>query len=251
MENPVTNSGGVYMNSDWCALRTYDRNHLGRIALPVGGIGTGTVSLAGRGGLRDWELMNRPAKGYVPAASGRHWACVPSMLLWLKDGGGKRTARLLEGPMEHWEYEGWAGAGAPNHGMPRFRDCSFDATYPFGRVNLSDAEIPVSASIEAFNPFIPCDADNSGLPVALLRVTVDNPTDEEYDAGLCMNVPNFIGLDGVGQRDDHRRNTNRFVTGREVRGLFMEPGNVDPQSPAYGTMALTTTATEGISYRTA
>ena len=47
----------------WPVLKRYDRNHLARIAMPLGGIGTGTVSLGGRGDLRDWEIMNRPAKG--------------------------------------------------------------------------------------------------------------------------------------------------------------------------------------------
>jgi len=47
----------------WPVLKRYDSAHLRRVALPIGGIGTGTVSLGGRGDLRDWELMNRPAKG--------------------------------------------------------------------------------------------------------------------------------------------------------------------------------------------
>ncbi|MBT4497280.1 MAG: hypothetical protein HOC74_06135, partial [Gemmatimonadetes bacterium] len=54
--------------SRWPVLKSYDQDHLLRIALPLGGIGTGTVSLGGRGDLRDWELMNRPAKGFVPGA---------------------------------------------------------------------------------------------------------------------------------------------------------------------------------------
>ena len=32
---------------DWPVLKTYDQDHLARIALPLGGIGTGTVSLGG------------------------------------------------------------------------------------------------------------------------------------------------------------------------------------------------------------
>ena len=53
----------------WPVLKTYDQDHLVRIAMPIGGIGTGTVSLGGRGDLRDWEIMNRPSKGYIPSGA--------------------------------------------------------------------------------------------------------------------------------------------------------------------------------------
>ena len=33
------------------------------LAFPLGGIGTGNVSLGARGELRDWEIFNRPGKG--------------------------------------------------------------------------------------------------------------------------------------------------------------------------------------------
>jgi len=41
-------------------LKKYDSEHLLRVALPLGGIGTGTVSLGGSGQLQDWEVMNVP-----------------------------------------------------------------------------------------------------------------------------------------------------------------------------------------------
>ena len=47
---------------EWPVLTHYDQEHLARIALPLGGIGTGTVSLGGYGDLRDWEVMNRPQR---------------------------------------------------------------------------------------------------------------------------------------------------------------------------------------------
>ena len=43
--------------------RSYAGAALAEIAFPLGGIGTGTVSLGGRGQLRDWEIFNRPNKG--------------------------------------------------------------------------------------------------------------------------------------------------------------------------------------------
>ena len=43
--------------------RVFEGDSLKEIAFPLGGIGTGTVSLGGRGNLRDWEIFNRPGKG--------------------------------------------------------------------------------------------------------------------------------------------------------------------------------------------
>ena len=59
----------AFSDPEWPSLKRYDGAHLARIALPIGGIGTGTVSLGGRGDLRDFELMNRPGKGFVPTAA--------------------------------------------------------------------------------------------------------------------------------------------------------------------------------------
>ena len=36
-------------SADWPVLKYYDPDHLARLAMPLGGIGTGTVSLGGRG----------------------------------------------------------------------------------------------------------------------------------------------------------------------------------------------------------
>jgi non-lysosomal glucosylceramidase len=82
---------------DWPVLKRYDQNHLARIALPLGGIGTGTVSLGGRGDLRDWEIMNRAAKGFVPLA-GRSTA--PFFALFTKTADGRTATKAIEGPID-------------------------------------------------------------------------------------------------------------------------------------------------------
>ena len=142
-------------------LKTYDQDHLRQIGLPLGGIGTGVVSLGGRGNLHDWEIVNRPAKGFDLEQS--------FFALYTRDSDGATTTRALEGVIPPADYEGARGATIPNHGLPRFRHCSFDAAYPFGKVMLSDPDVPLRAELEAFNPLIPADSENSGIPVAILR----------------------------------------------------------------------------------
>jgi uncharacterized protein (DUF608 family) len=249
---PVTASGAS--EAGWPVLRRYDAEHLGRLAMPLGSIGTGTVSLGGRGDLRDWEIMNRAAKGFVPTQAG----CCPFFAIYVA-GAGKTLARAIEGPLEPYEYEGSHGSTARNHGLPRFADCSFAAAYPLGQVLLSDADVPVDVRIEAFNPLVPCDAQASGIPIAILRFVLINKTSQAATVSVCGNMPNFIGIDGSGQTKDWkgdlvatggRANRNTFRQGQAVRGIFMQSQGVAQRAEQWGTMALTTTAAQAVTYRT-
>jgi hypothetical protein len=118
---------------------------------------------------------------------------------------------------------------------------------------------PVDARLEAFNPLVPADAEASGLPVAILRYALHNKTDEPITAAVCANLPNCIGNDGSETRRDwkgdpypvgEKGNRNVYREGRAIRGVFMDSTGVDPKAAAWGTMALTTTASEGVTHRT-
>jgi len=228
------------LNPDLPVLTSYNQDHLSRIALPLGGIGTGTVSLGGRGDLRDWEIMNRPAKGFAPRDS--------FFALYAKEPGKGPVTRGLEGLLEP-PYEGMLGSTEPNHGLPRFRNCSFHAAYPFGQILLSDPDVPVDVRLEAFNPLVPGDADASGIPVAVLRFVVRNKTDRTIQASVCGTVQNFIGTDGTHGAPDDNVNTFREASG--LGGIFMRSRGVPSHSEFFGTMALATPARAGVSHRTA
>jgi non-lysosomal glucosylceramidase len=219
------------MNLNWPVLRRYDQDHLGRIALPLGGIGTGTVSLGGRGDLRDWEIVNRPAKGFAPERS--------FFALWAKPAGGQAVARALEGRLPDEDCEGASGATARNHGLPRFRRAEFAAAYPFGQILLSDPNVPVTARIEAFNPLTPPDAEASGIPAAILRFALRNKTSRRVTASVCGTVENFIGADGTSGQPCRNKNSRRRARGSvPLEGLFMRSDGVDPNAEQWGTMAL-------------
>ncbi len=227
---------------DWPFLKHYDQQHLAQIALPLGGIGTGTVSLGGRGDLRDWEIMNRPAKGYHPGS--------PFFAIWLKTVGGKTWTRALQGPVERFQYSGPFGVkDATNPGLPVFSNCSFDAGYPFGRVHLSDPDLPVTVRIKAFNPLVPTDADASGIPIAVLTYEVLNGTAGEMVVSVCGVIQNFIGNDGT--KSLAAKNKNQFRRGGFVQGIFMSSEGVPKEAEQWGTIALTVPAGEDVTSRTA
>src|SRR5690606_31430400 len=60
-------------------------------------------------------------------------------------------------------------------GLPRFASSTFEAAYPFGRVRLTDPAVPLDVQVTGFNPFIPGDDRNSGIPCAILEYTFHNP----------------------------------------------------------------------------
>jgi len=208
--------------------------------MPIGGIGTGTISLGGRGDLRDWEVMQRPAKGFAPERA--------FFAVYAKSPGGHSVARVLEGPIDppYDAERAWRGGTA---GLPRFRKCRFLAAYPLGQVLLDDPKMPLDARIEAFNPLIPVAADPSGLPVAIVRFVLTNRTAKRVTAAVCGSFANFIGGDGTNGRPC--RNVNEFRKADRVQGVFMRSDGVDPLAEQFGTVALTTTAGRGVTHRTA
>ena len=178
---PIVAIGG---RSDWPALRVYEGEALRRVKMPIGGIGTGTISLSGRGSLVDWELDSHPDKGHVPQYL--NWA--PHFAIRVKSADGTCAARILEGPLRPEEYEGETGCPVPNQGFPRFRSARFHAAYPLARIELADPAVPVGVSLEAMNPLVPGDADASGIPAALFRWRVGNPTSGELEVSIAGTV---------------------------------------------------------------
>jgi non-lysosomal glucosylceramidase len=240
---------------NWPIIKHYDQEHLLNIALPLGGIGTGTVSLGGRGELRDWEIMNKPAKGYSTVTVGNN---APFFAIYAKPEGKQAITKALIGPIHPSEYHHYEGRPVNQHGFPRFANASFDASYPVGMVNLSDDIMPLKVKIIGFNPLIPGDADASGLPIAVLTYEVTNLTSQPMDVSVSGSMKNFVGKDGSKFHKDWKgdyipdgakSNQNVFKKGSNFSGIYMYSDSIDKTDAAFGTIALLTSEQEGVSYR--
>ena len=232
--------------AEWPTARHFDGDHLLRVALPMGGIGCGSVSLSGRGDLVDWEIMNRANKNYF----NRSVCSRPFFAIRVK-GAGHESTTMLAGPIHPAELYFAHGCNVPQCGLPRFAEASFDGAFPFGTVHLSDKGLPVKVDIKGFSPFVPGNSADSSLPVASLEYEVENLTGEPLEVSICAYVRNIAGCDG---RNDSppAGNTTTYREGEGVRGLVFKSEKLNKNSPAWGSFALSTPDADGkLSYRTA
>ena len=166
----------------------YTGEHLRHLAFPLGGIGAGMVCLEGTGALSHVSLRHRPDVYNEPAV----FAAV-----CLKSATGN-VARVLEGPVPPWKlYESRAAANGGEHrtwGLPRFREASFEARFPFGTVRLKDDKLPIEVELTGWSPFEPGDADNSSLPVAAVEYSFSNRSHERLEAVFSFHARNFMAV---------------------------------------------------------
>ena len=205
--------------------RIFTGRYLTQIAFPLGGVCAGSISLGGRGQLRDWEIFNRPDKGNAPAYA------FPA--IWARAGSAQPVARVLESRIQP-PYEGSSGLGANNvPGLVRLASATFTGEYPLARVDFTDPDLPVRVSLDAFSPFIPHEPDDSGLPVAILRYRVTNPGASAARVSIAWSIENPTGRPASG---DTRSNERR--TAPDLDGLFMTSPDLPSDHPLHGSFAL-------------
>jgi non-lysosomal glucosylceramidase len=220
---------------------------LRHVAMPLGGVGAGHVAIGGDGGLRQWQLHNRPNhRGFIPDSffAVRVTSTEPP----------RNVIRLLQSREV---------ADLPLDPTPLVTDdeipqdqrdlvdlfsgvqrTTFSATYPTARIAYLDDELPLAIELEAFTPFIPLDEWASGLPAALFTFTLHNPTDMELHGALAATLQNAVGWDGVtpiaGNRNPlYGGNVNRVRRATDRTSLVMENLSLPPDHPGAGQMVLT------------
>ena len=164
--------------------RRFSGRQLRMISFPLGGVGAGSIGLGGRGQLENWEIFNRPNKGYRPSY------VFPA--IWAQAGSAKPVAHVLEARIQP-PYEGQDGLGANNApGLSRLESATFTGEYPLAHIDFEDRTLPVKVELDAFSPFIPHQPDDSGLPVAILRYRVTNPGATPAKVAIAFSVDNPV-----------------------------------------------------------
>jgi len=222
--------------------RQFQGRQLRMISFPLGGVAAGSLGLGGRGQLVNWEIFNKPNKGFRPTYA------FPA--IWAQAGSGKPVARVLESRLLP-PFEGQDGLGSGNvPGLSRLESATFTGEYPLANIDFADRSLPVKVELDAFSPFIPHDPDDSGLPVAILRYRVTNPGTVAVNVGIAFSIENPVTTkeekdDDARQKSDEGRR-NEYRTGNGIAGLVMSNPALAPDNPMAGEFVLAARVDGGV-----
>src|SRR6266478_2728494 len=211
--------------------RTFTGDRATQIALPLGAIGAGCICLNGYGGLQDFSIRNRPSTTALPEG----FASSKAAFAILHIKGAAPVTKLVEGPFPVLKIydQGLQGQGyhrAGFEGFPRFEKCIFKGEYPFGEAKLSDTAVPLDITLTAWNPFIPLDDKNSGIPCAILEYTFHNKSLRSVEYEFSYHLSHLA----PGCNRDESASRNTVIP---EKGVFLH--NLEkPNSEGYGSACL-------------
>lgn len=212
-----------------------------QISFPLGGIGTGSIGLAGNGRLIDWEIFNKPNK---LSFNGFSFFAVKA-----ECKGEVKLTKVLNGDL-HTPYTGegkgkFEGYGyGPRRenmaGFPHFTNTSFQGQFPFAEMTFDDADDPITVKLTAFNPFIPLNDRDSSIPCAIFEYEVTNRSTDELEISVVGNVSNPFRQGAVneavefsGRRAIRMSSTQYEVDEAEFGDLTLMTDNDDVSYQSY------------------
>ncbi|MFQ5809457.1 MAG: GH116 family glycosyl hydrolase, partial [Armatimonadota bacterium] len=197
--------------------RVYGGDELDSIGMPVGGIAAGQLYLSGDGRLTHWDIFNRHARTGAAHYS-QDYREPPSPV----DQGFAIRVRTENGVIQRTlDRDGFPGV-------------TLLAEYPIGTVEYNDPDLPLGITLQAFSPFIPLNAADSGLPATILRFTLHNRTAAPVEASIAGWLQNAVLLHSGPMRGGFRR--NRIVrrpglTFLECSAAPLAPEEIGPVRP--------------------
>ena len=225
--------------------RIYKGERLRSVAMAMGGIGAGQISIAGDGSLRQWEIFN----------IANHSAMIPNSFFAVRSsvGSSKPVTRLLQSNALYDEKIDPVPCVSdyivPDEcrrllsELPGIKEIEFIGEYPVAELRYIDPDINVRVKLETFSPFVPLNAKDSGLPAIIFNFSIENPNDKDAEVSIAASLQNAVGYDGIGKIDgtrfsDYGGNVNKVIKTDAYTAIKMENLYIPKDHPSNGTMAL-------------
>jgi uncharacterized protein (DUF608 family) len=223
--------------------KIYKDEFLNEISFPIGGIGTGSIGLSGKGSLINFEIFNRPNIG--------SWFPKTFPVIRVKEQEKDPICRILEGPIQRPYTPRDGGAIHFNgEGFPHMDCCEFRGEYPFAWIDFYCDKMPIKVQLEAYNPFIPSDPDASSYPAVILRYYITNTSKKQVEVSILWSLLNLVGFNGdegltlLADKPFEPKGKffNEFMENENIHGIFYGNREYTSDHPKYGSMALTSPA---------
>ena len=214
--------------------KTYD-GHASEAGFLLGGIGTGNISVGSRGELKSWQIFNEPGADNI----------LPYSFFAIRTECGREVkAKILESEVNAPFSKPEGFLRCELGGLPRFKKSAMTSKYPFVWVDLEDEEMPVDVRMEAFTPFIPLNADDSGIPGAYIRYYVKNKNEKNVKVSVAGSMANAAGFDKYDvwmHMKLEGEPKNEYRESGVCKGLFYTGENIPEYHIGSGNMAFATT----------
>ncbi len=191
--------------------------------MPVGGICCGTVYLGGDGRLWLWDIFNQNQLGAVNKI-------LPIQL----EGFNVKEINNIHGTLY---IEPAANTNSLQQGFAitfqqkdntitkrlhqdDWDEIIFEATYPVATIRYIDTQLPVEVTMQAFSPFIPGDADNSGLPATIQSISIKNQSTDAITVHIIGWLENKVLQFTQKDRTDFNR-INSTLKDNNTAGVFL------------------------------
>ena len=152
-----------------------------RSAVPLGGLGSGTLELRADGSFRDWNIFNNsPAGGPKIQIDDAFFA------LWAQP--------------QHRPAQAWTLRTHPPLNLPSIAQSEYAGAFPVSRLRFADPGLPVTVTLYAYCEYHPRDARASATPAVIFSFDLNNPTRRPITVSLLFNLPNYTeGRGELGQ----------------------------------------------------
>ena len=176
-----------------------------RSAVPLGGLGSGTLELRADGSFHDWNIFNNSPAAGTP--------------IELDDALFGIRVR------EHGVTHAFTLRTHPPANLPAISQIEYSGAFPAARLRFSDPAVALKVELYAYSEFYPRDEDASATPAAIFTFLLHNPTNHAAGTSLLFAIPNYAG-------------------GRQISGKCLTL-RTEGDGPLSGTIALYAATQEG------
>lgn len=221
------------------------KNELRYIGMPVGGICSGCVYVGGDGRLWLWDIFNQNQMGVVAKI-------LPVKLssFNLTEINNIHGTLYLQPVTDVNPLQQGFVISVTHNGTTTIRrliqddweEVIFEGAYPIATIRYIDKHFPLEVTLEAYSPFIPGNAQESGMPATIQAISFKNITDSDVTVEVNGWLENKMLLNTEKKNSSFTRD-NKVIGDGFCKGIALQCTVADKElekAGDYGNMCFAT-----------